>query len=133
MSPNPIEPVVDVVLSAEVAHTPVRRVPAERVRISKRVVTETRTITVEVRREELHVERLTLPASETETDSSGSASAAGPVLVMVLYEEVPEVVNRVVAVERAEVFIDKVAGTETVTMELRHEEAELVEDSRPST
>lgn len=85
--------------------------------------------------EELHVERLAAPAAAATNSTTGSESAGdpGPVLVMILHHEISEIVNRVVAVERVAVFIDEVSGAETVAAELRHEEVELVEDSRAST
>lgn len=134
MTPNPVEPIADIVLSAEVPHTAVHRVPAERVRISRRVITETRTITFEVRHEEVHVERIPMPVSTDRVDegrSEPAGSGASPVLTWVLHEEVPEVVNRVVAVERVQVFIDDVDDTETVRTDLRHEEISLTDDRQP--
>jgi uncharacterized protein (TIGR02271 family) len=132
MTPDSVEPTANLVLSAEVPHTTVRRVPAERVRISRRVVTETRTVTVEVRREELHVERMSLPSSaDTGTGTGPARSGTDPVLTWLLHEEIPEVVNRVVAVERVQVFIDDVDGTETVDVDLRHEEARLTQQDLP--
>lgn len=136
MTPNPVEPIADIVLSAEVPHTAVHRVPTERVKISRRVVTETRTITVEVRREEVHVDRIPMPVSTDRVDEGRSepvGSGASPVLTWVLHEELPEVVNRVVAVERVQVFLDSVNDTETVTTDLRHEEINLTDERQPPT
>lgn len=130
-----IEPVANLILSAEVPRAAVRRVPAERVRISRRVVTETRTITVDVRREELHVERVSIPSSADTGDDAGAdpiRSATGPILSWVLHEEVPEVVTRIVAVERVQVFLDDVVGTETVGVELRHEDVALTASDHPA-
>jgi uncharacterized protein (TIGR02271 family) len=132
------DPTVDLVLSAEVAHTSVRRVPGGTVRISKRVVTEARTVTVQIRREELHVERIPAPTSAPADHPGGAvdrtASATEgqePVLVLVLHEEVPEVSVRVVATERVGVFVDRVEGVETVDTALRHEEVALTEEQLP--
>ena len=56
------------------------RVPRERVRLVKRIVTETVTQTVEVRREELHVERVPLGGTgDAGTYSEPSASGTGDV------------------------------------------------------
>ena len=52
------------------------RVPRERVRLVKRIVTETVTQTVEVRREEFHLERVPLTAS-AEGDAGSDTEAAG--------------------------------------------------------
>ena len=137
-----IEPVADLILSAEVARPGVRQVTAGTVRIGKRIVTETRTVTVEVRREELYVERTAAPevpldladgadGADGAVGANASAPGApgqGPVLVLALLEEVPEVVIRVVATERVSVFVDRVEGTETVDTDLRHEEVALTEE-----
>ena len=119
-------------LSAEVAHVAVERIPVESVRISKRVVTETRTITVQVRREELHLERraLTTPADADSTPGRPDDRGPEPILVLVLHEEVPEVVKRIVAVEEIRVFIDDVQSTETVATSLRHEEGDVTTTER---
>lgn len=131
------EPVADLVLSAEVARAGTRQVVAGTVRIGKRMVTETRTVTVQVRREELYVEHLAA-ADATSADLADGAvdaneSASGirgqrPVLTLVLHEEVPEVVTRVVASERVSVFVDRVERIETVSTDLRHEEVTLTEE-----
>jgi stress response protein YsnF len=59
------------------------RVPRERVRLVKRIVVETVTQTIEVRREELHVERVALAGSggglsATEPSTAGQTAAAEP-------------------------------------------------------
>lgn len=121
---------VTVVLQAETVHAGLRRVPVERVRITKRIVTEIRTIDVELRREELHVERLPIPEAAASADDAPRSSAAGtePILVLVLHEEVPEVLRHVVPVEQVRVFRDTIDGTETVSADVRREQAELLTD-----
>jgi stress response protein YsnF len=96
-----------------------------RVRISKRVVSEERQVTVTVRREELVVEELSTDASTSygdEATSYGDTAGGGPgartggttqgaaVLELVLSEEEVEVVTRVVPRERVRVFVDTVTG-----------------------
>lgn len=118
------------VLQAETLHAGVRRIPVERVRISKRIVTEIRTVDVEIRREELHVERLLIPEAAASADDPLRSSAAGtePIVVLVLHEEVPEVLRHVVPVERVRVFRDTTEGTETVSADVRREQAVLLTD-----
>lgn len=128
-----VEPVADLVLSAEVARIGTRQAPAGTVRIGKRVVTETRTVTVQVRREELYVEHIAAPEPAADLAdgadvSALGASGEGPVLVLVLHEEVPEVIARVVPTERVSVFVDRVDGIETVSTDLRHEEVTFTEE-----
>ena len=132
IGPVSVEPVAALVLSAEVARTGTRQVTAGTVRIGKRMVTETRTLTVQVRREELYIEHTAAPDPLADLTDGADVSALGagdegPVLVLVLHEEVPEVVTQVVPTEQVSVFIDRVEGTETVSTDLRHEEVSLTE------
>lgn len=126
---------VEVIRSEERLRTGMQRVPVERVRVCTRLVTETRTVTVQVRREELVVERVAIPAGGAVDgdDSHLTAKDGGePVVEMVLREEVPEVLTRVVPVERVRVYVDRVAGTEQVSAAVRREEVELT-DSRDAS
>jgi uncharacterized protein (TIGR02271 family) len=93
-----------------------------RVRVAKRVVTEERTVTVTVRREELVVEEQPLPSGTALDEAKGFADRGGtPVLELVLWEE--EVRTEVVAVprERVRVYVDRVESSTQVTEELARE------------
>ncbi len=68
---------VEVARSEEELVIAQRAVARERVRLVKRVVTETVTTTTEIRREELHVERLPLDAPQADVMPSTEASAGG--------------------------------------------------------
>jgi uncharacterized protein (TIGR02271 family) len=88
---------------------------AGRVRVAKRVVTEQRVVTVEVRREELVVEELPAdphraydPLVCDQTASPGGARTAPPAVEMWLSEEEVEVTTRVVPKERVRVFVDTI-------------------------
>ncbi len=70
-------PAVEVVRSEEELVVTARAVERERVRLVKRVVTETVTTTTEVRREELHVERLPLDMPQEDAPGSTGAPAGG--------------------------------------------------------
>ena len=86
--------------------------PAERVRLSRRIVEEEVTVTVRVRREELHVERE--PVSQYD-EPSPNLSATGEV-VMVLREERPVIGVEVVPRELVRVRRHRVnAGEEVVS------------------
>jgi uncharacterized protein (TIGR02271 family) len=121
------------VRSEERLQASVEWVTAERVRISKRVVTENKTFTVQVRREELVVERF--PADETAAGPPEAMDVGGavggvstaPVVELVLHEEVPEVTLRAVPTEWVLVYKDTVAGSTTVDATVRREQIELVE------
>lgn len=114
------EPTAEVVRAQE--QLAVRRewVPVERVRVARRVVTETRRVEVSVRREELHVERVPI-----EPEAAGSTTDRQPApapIVLVLREEVPVVTLATQPVERVRVSVDTVTGLHTVQAELRREE-----------
>ncbi len=113
-------PPAEVVLSREQAVASTRTVERGRVRVAKRVVVEERTVTVQVRREELVVEEL--PADPRAATAARSDGADGPVLELVLAEEEVQVVTRVVPRERVRVFLDTVRGAEAVSTTVAHEE-----------
>lgn len=107
-------------------------VAAERVLVRRRVVTETRMVEVQVRREELVVERVPVGPGDRAA-GAGALGTGGPgtpgELVLELREEVPVLTTVVRPVERVRVRVERVAGTQQVTAELRHEEV-VVDDTR---
>jgi uncharacterized protein (TIGR02271 family) len=113
---------VEVVLHQERLAVSTQRVAVERVRISKRIVTEVRTVEVPVRVEQLVVSREPLDAGEPIPLEPGDRAGD---LVLVLHEEVPEVSLRVVAVERVVVARRDVAGRQTVSAVLAAEVADV--------
>ena len=112
---------VDVVLAEERLTAGTRTVERGRVRVAKRVVVEERTVTVQVRREELVVEHL--PAGSGTLDEAPARTTGGPVLELTLAEEEVEVVTRVVPRERVRVYVDTVSSTEAVEATVAREEA----------
>lgn len=110
---------VTVIRSEERLDVSTVRTATERVRIRKVVVTEERTVTVQVRREELVVEREPLDGP-----LEGDGAPPEP-LVIVLHAEVPVVSTRVVPVERVSVVVDRITAMRTVTEELRHERVDV--------
>ncbi|WP_432538166.1 DUF2382 domain-containing protein [Kineococcus auxinigenes] len=117
----------EVVRSAEELRVQRVRVPSERVRIRKEVVSEVRTVQVPVRVERLVVEREPLDAAGDGAQGDEPAGAA-PVepLVIVLHEEVPVVSVRVEPTEVVRVGVRQVRGEEAVRAELRTEHVEVV-------
>lgn len=115
-------PEAEVVLHEERLVVSTQRVAVERVRISKRIVTEVRTVEVPVRVEQLVVTREPLDAGEVPVADPGTRAGD---LVLVLHEEVPEVTLRVVAVERVLVTTQDVAGEQTVSAVLAAEVADI--------
>jgi uncharacterized protein (TIGR02271 family) len=110
-----------------------RTVDTERVRLRKYVVTEMATVQVPVRREEVRLEHEPIPDAEREaayaggsvTDSTGTTDATEAERDMILHAERPVVTTETVAVERVRLGKETVAGTETVTGQVRREEIEL--------
>lgn len=126
MPPVPTTPdaPAEVVLREERLHVGRERVPVERVRFTKRVETEVRTVEVQVRREVLYAERL--PADPDAAGAAVAAGAAGPrTLHFVLSEEVPVVGVQVRPVEQVRVWVEEVVEQRAVQAELRHEEVDV--------
>ncbi|WP_394250915.1 YsnF/AvaK domain-containing protein [Arthrobacter pityocampae] len=116
----------------------------ERVRLVKRVVTEDVTMTVQIRREELVVERVPVQdGAPLYDDGAGTFSKAererlysavetafnGDVVEMVLYEEKPRIEVDVVPIERIRVTREARTHDEVVTGQVRKEviETERIE------
>lgn len=119
---------IEVVRSEERLHVATERVAVERVRIAKRIVTETKMVTVQVRREELVVERL--PVTSTDQHPRGEhQNPTGPVVELVLHEEVPDVSTRVVAVERVRISTTSTAADRIEQATVRREVIDVVEDT----
>ncbi|MCI2240393.1 YsnF/AvaK domain-containing protein [Paenibacillus sp. TRM 82003] len=106
------------------------RAPRERVRISKRIVSEVRTVEVPVRVERLVVEHEPLDeagAGPVGEDPAGLAPAEP--LEIVLHEEVPVVSLRVQPVEVVRVGVRTVQGEEVVEVDLRSEQVVVEQEA----
>ncbi|WP_328291272.1 YsnF/AvaK domain-containing protein [Kineococcus sp. NBC_00420] len=112
----------EVILHEERLLLATQRVVTERVRITKRIVSTTRTIEVPVR-----IEQLVITHEPLDPTDLGALPSGGPAedVVILLHEEVPEVTLRVVAVERVVVGKRDVAGEQVVTVDLVAETAEV--------
>ena len=110
-------------LSEERLDVSTRIVPTGRAVLRRRIVTERRTIEVEVRREEAVLE--VLPADGTEP--SGASHLALPELV--LHEEQVVVTKRIVPVERVRLQVTPVTEQQQVVDDVRREQ--LVDDDLP--
>ena len=131
--PSATEPVLgsDLTLSREVLHVGTEWTEAGRIRLRRRIVTETRTVEIAVRREELVIELYDAEHSDgvfVGTDRSGPVTDQpvydGP-LVIVLQEEVPQVGVRLQPYEKVTVTKRLVGTTGRVTGSVRREEARL--------
>ncbi|PTL72265.1 hypothetical protein C1I63_05000 [Rathayibacter caricis DSM 15933] len=118
MSASPETP-PSVVLHEERLVVSTRRFATERVRLERVVVTEQRTITVDVRREEIRLVREPLPGDDP-LPGDGAAAPVEPVVV-ILHEERIGITRTVVPVERVTLRVASVAGERDVTAELRRE------------
>lgn len=122
----PSGPPADVTVSAERAHHSTVAVPVERVRLRKVVVSHEETVTVTVRREELRIERVDVPAA----GAAPRETTAVP-FDLVLHEERPVVENVVVPVERVHVTVDRIVDDLDVTTTLRHERVDVTREPAP--
>lgn len=113
----------EVVLHEERLLLATERVATERVRITKRIVSTTRTIEVPVRIEQLVISHEPLDPRDSSTLPAEDRSAED--VVIVLHEEVPVVSLRVVATERVVIGKRDVAGEQTLTVDLASETAEV--------
>lgn len=109
----------EVVLLAEQLSVGVDRVAAERVRITKRIVEEVRTVQVPLRREELVI------SQEPLTGTGSVPGTAAEDLVLVLHEEVPVVSVAVQAYERVVVAVETVRTEQVLRADLRTEHASV--------
>jgi uncharacterized protein (TIGR02271 family) len=115
--------------SEERLHVETERVPRSRVRLQKVVVTEQRTLTVPVRREEYRLIREPIEDAEPVV----GASIGPDEQEVVLYEERVIVTTEVVPVERIRLVKEDVLESREVTGEVRRERVELVDvDAEPA-
>lgn len=114
---------VDIVRSEERLRVSTVSVPKERVRFEKVIVSEERTVTITVRREELRVVREPLFEAELSTVAAGSTSAAEKDFV--LHEERVIVSTEIVPVERVRVSVARIIEDLPVTALLRKERVEI--------
>ena len=118
----------EVVRSEERLHVGTLSVPVQRVRVRKVVVTEERTVTVTVRREELRVVREPIAPGDVDQEQLGAADDDARVVEMVLHEERVVVGTEVVPVERVRVVVDRVTTQQPVEATLSHEEVVVERD-----
>lgn len=104
-----------------------------RARLRKHVVTETETVEVPVRREELHIQRESIDSDspEARAGAQDAFTGDGEETVVTTYEERPVVSTETVATERVSLNKEATESTERVSGEVRKEEIEVDEDGRP--
>ena len=119
-----VSPEAETVLSEEQLDVTTESRPAERVRLRKQVVTEEVTVTVEVRREELVIEREPIPRDAVGAPEDGAFEDAAET-VIVLHAEEPVVGRRVVPVERVRLRRDNVMEKVDISETVRKERADV--------
>ena len=105
-----------------------RRVPVRRAILRRTVVVEQRTITVEVRHEEVHLEIV-------DDDGTGRAPLTGEHVDLPeydLHEEEVVVTKRIVPTERVRLRVVPVTVEQQVTADVRHEEISTSGDLSPA-
>ncbi|WP_230672457.1 YsnF/AvaK domain-containing protein [Rathayibacter sp. Leaf248] len=117
---HPSDDAVTVIRSEERLSATTARTATERVRIRRVVVTEERTVTVPLRREELVIEREPI-------DGAGPAIDAEPPapITFVLHAEELVPTTRVVPVERVSVLVDRIVEMRTVSDSVRKERIDV--------
>lgn len=103
-------------------------VPIERVRLERVVVTEERTVTVEVSREEIRLSREPITGSE---GALGARAGDRAPIVVVLHEEQVVVTKTVVPVERVTLHVDVVTDERQISESLRREQIEYLPPTGP--
>jgi uncharacterized protein (TIGR02271 family) len=101
-----------------------------RVRLRKHVVTDTQTVEVPVRREELHIEREAIDPNSPEARAAADRAfqGDGEEVVVTTHEERPVVTTETVATERVSLNKEAVEDTERVSADVRREEIVVDED-----
>jgi uncharacterized protein (TIGR02271 family) len=99
--------------------------PTERLRVRKVVVTEERTVTVTLRREELVIEREPLDPVHLDGAEGPSSGATPESITLVLHAEEPVLTTRVVPVERVHVMIDRIVAMQSTTETMRKERVDV--------
>ncbi len=130
-SPSPAEqpdPLV-VTRSEEQLQVATESVPVGTVRVSKHVVTEEKTIIVQLRREELRLEHEPLTPTEHPSDDVAHELGTGQDVVIVLYAERANVATEVVPVEQVTVHTDVLTEQQSLWGTVSHEEITINDDT----
>jgi len=102
--------------------------PVERLRVRKRIVTEQRVVTLELRREELVVDREPLADARATAPDPGTREP----LVLTLSEEQAVITKVVVPVERVRVVVDRVTEEHELQTTLRAEQVDVADEPPPA-
>jgi len=106
-------------------------VPVGTVRVSKHIVTEEKTITVQLRREELRLEHVPLTPTEHPGHGAAHEVGAGKDVVIVLHAEQANVTTEIVPIERVTVHTDVITEQQSLWGTVSHEEVTINDDTQP--
>ena len=125
---TPTDP-ADVVRHEQHLHVRTETVPVETVRIEKFIVTERRTFTADVRREELRITREHITGN-TSVPTATPNNRALPI-VIVLHEEQIEITTTVVPVEKITVNVAHLIGERHLNASVQREQVDVDENRLP--
>jgi uncharacterized protein (TIGR02271 family) len=111
-----------------------RSVPSERVRLERYIVTEQRTITLDVKREEIRLIRE--PLSEEEGDATAHSDPQDHTredIIMVLREEQPVITKKIVPVERVCLHTHTVTELHHIDEAIGREQIDIVDTTDNDT
>jgi uncharacterized protein (TIGR02271 family) len=117
------EPEEELTLTEERLVVDTERLPAQRVRVRKEIVTEEVTVTVTLRHEELVIEREPIARGETPAETADAPKLDEPPIEIVLWAEEPVVSTRAVPVETVRVTRTLGSQQQDLTAQLRRERA----------
>jgi uncharacterized protein (TIGR02271 family) len=117
----------ELILSEEQLAVSTVRVPARRVRLEKYVVTETRTITVQVSHEEVRLVEVGLDEGDPDTDTD--VQATDPDRWLTVSEERIAITTEVVPLERVRLAVTSVSEDRTVRDDIRREQVAFETDT----
>jgi len=112
----------EVVLTEEQLLVDTERVPAQRVRLRKEIVTEEVTVTVVLRHEELVIEREPIQPGDTPPEAADAPKLDEP-MEIVLWAEEPVITTRAVPTVRVRVLRTQGSQQQDLTTQLRRERA----------
>ena len=130
--PSPVHPAEDinplVVTRSEEQRVATESVPVGTVRVSKHIITEEKTITVQLRREELRLEHE--PLTEHPGHDAAHELGTGEDVVIVLYAERANVTTEIVPIERVTVHTDVLTEQQSLWGTVSHEEITINDDAQ---
>src|SRR5690349_9505255 len=112
----------EMVLAEEQLLVDTERVPAQRVRLRKEIVTEEVTVTVVLRHEELVIEREPIQPGDAPPEAADAPKLDEP-MEIVLWAEEPVITTRAVPTERVRVLRTQGSEQQDLTTQLRRERA----------